>query len=66
MAARTALCTHLVFLEQVGSVVGQIAKLKDCPVVGIAGGADKCRFVVEELGCDAWLSSAAALIFPSD
>jgi NADPH-dependent curcumin reductase CurA len=37
----------------VGSVVGQIAKHKGCRVVGIAGGADKCRFVVEELGFDA-------------
>ena len=37
----------------VGSVVGQIAKLKGCRVVGIAGGAKKCRFVTEELGCDA-------------
>jgi len=37
----------------VGSVVGQIAKLKDCRAVGIAGGAEKCRFVVEELGFDA-------------
>lgn len=37
----------------VGSVVGQIAKLKGCRVVGIAGGADKCRYVVEELGFDA-------------
>ena len=37
----------------VGSMVGQIAKLKNCRVVGIAGGADKCRFVVEELGFDA-------------
>jgi hypothetical protein len=36
-----------------GSVVGQIAKLKGCRVVGIAGGADKCRFVVDELGFDA-------------
>ncbi|QJQ07407.1 NADP-dependent oxidoreductase [Undibacterium piscinae] len=36
----------------VGSVVGQIAKLKGCHVVGIAGGADKCRSVVEELGFD--------------
>lgn len=36
----------------VGSVVGQIAKLKGCRVVGIAGGADKCRFVREELGFD--------------
>lgn len=34
----------------VGSVVGQVAKLKGLRVVGIAGGADKCRYVVEELG----------------
>jgi NADPH-dependent curcumin reductase CurA len=37
----------------VGSVVGQIAKLKGCRVVGIAGSADKSRFVTEELGFDA-------------
>lgn len=37
----------------VGQVVGQIAKLKGCRVVGIAGGADKCRWVVEDLGFDA-------------
>jgi NADPH-dependent curcumin reductase CurA len=37
----------------VGSIVGQIAKLKGCRVVGIAGGAEKCRYVVEELGFDA-------------
>jgi len=37
----------------VGTVVGQIAKIKGCRVVGIAGGADKCRFLVEELGFDA-------------
>ena len=36
----------------VGSVVGQIAKIKGCRVVGIAGGADKCRFVVDTLGFD--------------
>ena len=36
----------------VGSVVGQIAKIKGCHVVGIAGGADKCRYMVEELGFD--------------
>jgi len=36
----------------VGSVVGQIAKIKGCRVVGIAGGADKCRYLVEELGFD--------------
>jgi len=39
----------------VGQVVGQIAKLKGCRVVGIAGGADKCAFVVDELGFDACL-----------
>jgi NADPH-dependent curcumin reductase CurA len=37
----------------VGAVVGQIAKIKGCRVVGIAGGAAKCRYVVEELGFDA-------------
>lgn len=37
----------------VGSVVGQIAKIKGCRVVGIAGGKDKCDYVVNELGFDA-------------
>ncbi len=37
----------------VGSVVGQIAKIKGCRVVGVAGGAKKCSFVVNELGFDA-------------
>jgi NADPH-dependent curcumin reductase CurA len=36
----------------VGSVVGQIAKIKGCRVVGIAGGADKCAYLVDELGFD--------------
>jgi NADPH-dependent curcumin reductase CurA len=36
----------------VGSVVGQIAKIKGCRVVGIAGGADKCRYVRDTLGFD--------------
>jgi NADPH-dependent curcumin reductase CurA len=36
----------------VGSLVGQIAKLKGCKVVGIAGGTEKCRSAVEELGFD--------------
>lgn len=39
----------------VGSAVGQIAKVKGCHVVGIAGGQDKCRYVREELGFDACL-----------
>jgi NADPH-dependent curcumin reductase len=37
----------------VGMVVGQIAKIKGCRVVGIAGGADKCDYLVKELGFDA-------------
>ncbi|RQP23709.1 NADP-dependent oxidoreductase [Piscinibacter terrae] len=37
----------------VGSVVGQLAKARGCRAVGIAGGADKCRYVTEELGFDA-------------
>ena len=37
----------------VGSVVGQIAKLKGCRAVGIAGGAEKCAWLVDELGFDA-------------
>lgn len=39
----------------VGSVVGQIARLKGARTVGIAGGADKCRYAVEELGFDVCL-----------
>jgi NADPH-dependent curcumin reductase len=37
----------------VGSVVGQLAKIKGARAIGIAGGYDKCRFVVDELGFDA-------------
>jgi len=36
----------------VGSVVGQIAKIKNCKVIGIAGGSDKCKYLVDELGFD--------------
>ncbi len=36
----------------VGSVVGQIAKIKGCRAVGIAGGPEKCKYIVEELGFD--------------
>ena len=39
----------------VGSAVGQIARLQGCRAVGIAGGARKCRYAVEELGFDACL-----------
>lgn len=37
----------------VGALVGQIAKKKNCHVVGLAGGAEKCRYIVDELGFDA-------------
>ncbi|MDR3498814.1 MAG: NADP-dependent oxidoreductase [Parvibaculum sp.] len=37
----------------VGSVVGQIAKIKGCRAVGIAGGPDKCKWLTDELGFDA-------------
>lgn len=39
----------------VGSIVGQIAKIRGARVVGVAGGADKCRHAVEVLGFDACL-----------
>jgi NADPH-dependent curcumin reductase len=37
----------------VGSIAGQIARIKGCRTVGIAGGQEKCRWLVEELKCDA-------------
>jgi NADPH-dependent curcumin reductase CurA len=43
----------------VGSVVGQIAKLKGCRAVGIAGGKAKCDYVVNELGFDACIDYKA-------
>src|SRR5262245_53926357 len=44
----------------VGSVVGQLAKLHGCRAVGIAGGKDKCDYVVKELGFDACVDYRAA------
>lgn len=44
----------------VGSVVGQIAKLKGCRAVGIAGGADKCKFVLDVIGFDACIDHHSA------
>ncbi len=43
----------------VGSVVGQLAKLRGCRAVGIAGGAEKCDYVVKELGFDACIDYKA-------
>ncbi|WP_120200852.1 NADP-dependent oxidoreductase [Ichthyenterobacterium magnum] len=36
----------------VGSIVGQIAKIKECTVIGIAGGKEKCNYLVNDLGFD--------------
>lgn len=44
----------------VGSVVGQIAKLKGCHVVGVAGGAEKCEYAVATLGFDACIDHRSA------
>jgi NADPH-dependent curcumin reductase len=43
----------------VGSVVGQIARIKGCTVVGIAGGEEKCRYVIDELGFDSCIDHRA-------
>ncbi len=45
----------------VGQVVGQIAKIRGCKVVGIAGGAKKCEFVTEVLGFDACIDHRGEL-----
>ena len=37
----------------VGSIVGQISKIKGCKTIGIAGGKDKCEYLINELGFDA-------------
>lgn len=44
----------------VGSVVGQVAKLRGCRAVGIAGGVEKCRYAVEKLGFDVCIDHRAA------
>jgi NADPH-dependent curcumin reductase CurA len=44
----------------VGSVVGQVAKILGCKVIGIAGGAEKCRYVTAELGFDACIDHHGA------
>ena len=46
----------------VGQTVGQIAKIKGCRVVGIAGGAAKCDFAVKELGFDACIDYKAGSV----
>ncbi len=46
----------------VGQTVGQVAKIKGCRVVGIAGGAAKCEWVVKELGFDACIDYKAGAV----
>jgi NADPH-dependent curcumin reductase CurA len=47
----------------VGSIVGQIAKIKGCHVIGIAGGADKCHWLTAELGFDAAVDYKDGAVF---
>jgi NADPH-dependent curcumin reductase CurA len=47
----------------VGSIVGQIAKIKGCHVVGIAGGKDKCQWLTAQLGFDAAVDYKDGAVF---
>ncbi len=49
----------------VGSMVGQIAKIKGCRVVGIAGGAQKCQWLTSELGFDAAVDYKGGALYKS-
>src|SRR6266700_1857840 len=47
----------------VGSIVGQIAKIRGCHVVGIAGGKDKCQWLTSDLGFDAAVDYKDGAVF---
>src|SRR5207253_5409913 len=47
----------------VGSLVGQIAKIKGCRVIGIAGGGEKCDWLVKHLGFDVAVDYKAGSVF---
>ena len=49
----------------VGSLVGQIAKLKGCRAVGVAGSAEKCAWVVKEAGLDACVNYKSEPLRPA-
>jgi NADPH-dependent curcumin reductase len=49
----------------VGAVVGQLAKIKGCRAVGVAGSADKCHYVVETLGFDACINYKTGDLLPA-
>jgi NADPH-dependent curcumin reductase CurA len=48
----------------VGQIAGQIAKIKGCKAVGIAGGADKCAYAVKEFGYDSCIDYKRGPIYP--
>ena len=48
----------------VGQIVGQIARIKGCRTVGIAGGAEKCEYAVKQFGYDACIDYKRGPIFP--
>ncbi len=49
----------------VGSIVGQLARIGGCRVVGIAGGPDKCAYVTDDLGFDAAIDYKAGSVRPA-
>jgi hypothetical protein len=49
----------------VGALVGQIAKIKGCRVIGIAGGEEKCRYITDELGFDGAIDYKAESLHPA-
>lgn len=49
----------------VGSLVGQIAKIKGCRVIGVAGGAEKCAWLKSELGFDEAVDYKAGNLYPA-
>jgi NADPH-dependent curcumin reductase CurA len=49
----------------VGATVGQIAKIKGCRAVGIAGGPEKCRMIVEDFGFDAAIDYKSDDLLPA-
>jgi NADPH-dependent curcumin reductase len=49
----------------VGSIVGQLAKIRECRAVGIAGTSEKCRYVVEDLGFDACVNYKTEDLVPA-
>jgi NADPH-dependent curcumin reductase len=49
----------------VGATVGQIAKIKGCRAVGIAGGPEKCRMLIDEFGYDAAIDYKSDDLLPA-